>query len=136
MIMMIMIMSVILISYWKNEGWFSVLIIKEDCIVKGQKEKKMKKKFVGDTRTPTRDLELGSQVSYRYTKTFPIPITRKREMEFSNPTLQVKHKHDPGIRLKNKRHICNSWLSKLQHTRSSAKTNFKQRRYCSRKTGM
>ena len=44
-------------------------------------------------------------------------ITRKREMEFSNPTLQVKYEHDPGIWLKNKRHISDSWLSQLQHTR-------------------
>ena len=43
------------------------------------------------------DLEDGSQVRYRYTKTSPIAITRKREMEFWNPTLQVKYKHDPGI---------------------------------------
>ena len=74
-----------------------VLIIKGDGTVKGQKEKKVKKKIVGDTRTRTRDLEVGSQVRYRYTKTFPIAITRKREMEFSNPTLQVKYEHDPGI---------------------------------------
>ena len=45
------------------------------------------KKIVGDARTRTRDLEVGSQVRYRYTKTFPIEITRKRKIEFSNPTL-------------------------------------------------
>ena len=56
-----------------------------------------RKKSVGDTRTRTRDLEVGSQVRYRYTKTSPIAITRKQEMEFRNPTLQVKYKHDPGI---------------------------------------
>ena len=60
-------------------------------------KKKVKKKIVGDTRTRTRDLEVGSQVRYRYTKTSPIAITRKREMEFWNPTLQVKYEHDPGI---------------------------------------
>ena len=55
---------------------------------KGQKEKKVKKtKIVGDARTRTRDLEVGSQVPYRYTKTFPIEITRKRKIEFTNPTL-------------------------------------------------
>ena len=59
-----------------------VLIITGDGTVKGQKEKKVKKKIVGDTRTRTRDLEVGSQVRYRYTKTSPIAITRKREMEF------------------------------------------------------
>ena len=57
----------------------------------------MKPNIVGDTRTGTMDLEDGSQVRYRYTKTFPIAITRKRKMEFSNPTLQVKYEHDPGI---------------------------------------
>ena len=75
-----------------------VLIIKGDGIVKGQKEeKKWKKNIVGDARTRTRDLEDGSQVRYRYTNTFPLAITRKREMEFWNPTLQVKYEHDPGI---------------------------------------
>ena len=53
--------------------------------------------MVGDTRTRTRDLELGSQVRYRYTKKFPMTITRKQDMESSNPTLQVKYEHDPGI---------------------------------------
>ena len=62
----------------------------------------MKTNIVGDTRTRTMDLEDGSQVRYRYTKTFPIAITRKREMEFSNPTLQVKYEHNPGIWSKNK----------------------------------
>ena len=47
----------------------------------------MGEKIVGDSRTRTRDLEVGSQVRYRYTKTFPIAITRKRKMEFSTPTL-------------------------------------------------
>ena len=65
------------------------------------KEKKSEEKIVGDTRTRTMDLEDGSQVRYRYTKTFPIAITRKREMEFSNPTLQVKYEHNPGIWSKN-----------------------------------
>ena len=73
------------------------VLIKGDGTVKGQKENKMKKQIVGDTRTRTRDLELGSQVRYRYTKTFRTAITRKREMEFSNPTLQVKYEHGPGI---------------------------------------
>ena len=59
-----------------------VLILKGDGTVKGPKEKKVKKKIVGDTRTRTRDLEVGSQVRYRNTKTSPIAITRKREMEF------------------------------------------------------
>ena len=54
---------------------------------KVKKKKKWRKKIVGDARTRTRDLEVGSQVRYRYTKTFPIEITRKRKMEFSNPTL-------------------------------------------------
>ena len=76
-----------------------VLIFKGDGTVKGQKEKKVKKKIVGDARTRTRNLEVGSQVRYRFTKTktFPIENTRKRKMEFSNPTLQVKYEHDPGI---------------------------------------
>ena len=39
-----------------------VLIIKGDGTVKGQKENKVKKKIVGDTRTRTRDLEVGSHV--------------------------------------------------------------------------
>ena len=73
-----------------------VLILKGDGTVKGQKNK-VKTNIVGDTRTRTMDLENGSQVRYRYTKTFPIAITRKREMEFSNPTLQVKYEHNPGI---------------------------------------
>ena len=75
-----------------------VLILKGDGTVKGQKEKKVKKKkFVGDALTRTRDLEVGSQVRYRYTKTFPIEITRKRKIKLSNPTLQVRYEHDPGI---------------------------------------
>ena len=65
--------------------------------MRGQKKNKVKKKIVGDTRTRTRDLDVGSQVRYQYTKTFPIASTRKREMEFSNPTLQVKYEHNPGI---------------------------------------
>ena len=93
--------------------------------MKGQKEKKVKTNIVGDTRTRTMDLEDGSQVRYRYTKTFPLAITRKREMGFSNPTLQVKYKHNPGIWSKNKRHICGSLLSQLQHIQSSAKTKLK-----------
>ena len=65
--------------------------------MKGQIEKKSGKKIVGDTRTRTRDLEVGSQVRYRYTKTFPIEITRKREIECSNPTLEVQYEQNPGI---------------------------------------
>ena len=42
---------------------------------------KRKKKIVGDARTRARDLEVGSQVRYRYTKTFPIAITRKRKIK-------------------------------------------------------
>ena len=42
---------------------------------------KMKTNIVGDTRTRTMDLEDGSQVRI-YTKTSPLAITRKREMEF------------------------------------------------------
>ena len=33
----------------------------------------------------------------QYTKIIHIDITRERKMEFSNPTLQVKYEHDPGI---------------------------------------
>ena len=73
------------------------------------------------------ELEDGSQVRYRYTKTFPIAITRKREMEFWNPTLQVKYEHNPGIWSKNKRHTCDSLLSQLQHIRSSAKKKAKNK---------
>ena len=54
---------------------------------KVKKKKKWRKKIVADDRTRTRDLEVGSQVRYRYTKTFPLEITRKRKMEFSSPTL-------------------------------------------------
>ena len=89
-------------------------------IEKSKKKKKWRKKIVGDSRTRTRDLEVRSQVRYRYTKTFPVAITRKREMEFSNPTLQVKYEHDLGIWSKNKGHTCDSLLSQLQHTQSSA----------------
>ena len=64
--------------------------------MKGQKEKKVKKTNCWRRPTRTRDLEVGSQVRYRYTKTFPIEITRKRKMEFSNPILDVKYEHDPG----------------------------------------
>ena len=98
-------------------------------------KKKWRQKIVGDARTRTRDLEVGSQVRYRYTKTFPIEITRKRKTELSNPTLQVRYEHDPGIWSKNKGHTCDSLLSQLQHTQSSAKTKLKRRRYCSQKTG-
>ena len=45
---------------------------------------------------------------------------RKRKMEFSNPTLQMKYERDPGIWSKNKVHIGDSLLSQLQHTQSSA----------------
>ena len=62
--------------------------IQRNGTVKGQKYKKSEEnKLLGDARTRTRGLEVGSQVRYRYTKTFPIEITRNRKMEFSNPTL-------------------------------------------------
>ena len=46
-------------------------------------------------------------------------------MEFSNPTVQVKYEHDPGIWLKNNVHIRDNLLSQLQHTQNSAKTKLK-----------
>ena len=61
-------------------------------IIKKSQQKKKKKKIVGDSRKHN-----DKQVRYRNTKTFPIAITRIRKMEFSNPTLQVKFEHDPGM---------------------------------------
>ena len=76
---------------------------------KVKRKKKVEKKLL-ETPGLEPDLKIGSQVRYRYTKTFPIAITRKRKMEFSNPTLQVKYEHDPGIWSKNKVHTGDSWI--------------------------
>ena len=53
-----------------------------------KKKKWRKQKIVGDTRTRTRNFELGSQVSYRYTKTFSMHCEKFGQYYFNTlPTV-------------------------------------------------